>query len=180
MAGVSSCRVVVEDLPLKCLEPSSGLEADLVERRAQVPVHLERFALPSGAVERKHELRSQPLPVRMRRDQHLQLARELCVAAEVQVGVDPVLERGQAQVVEPAALDLRERRGRELRQRVPSPEAYCFADRRCGALGIACRERGAALLDEPFEAEEIDVVGLDLEHVAGSPRHERRAMEQLP
>jgi hypothetical protein len=47
-------RVVVEDLPLEVLEVLAWLDADFVERRAQVPVHVERLALPSRAVEREH------------------------------------------------------------------------------------------------------------------------------
>ena len=77
--------------------------------RARVPVRLERLGLSARAVEREHQLAAQALAMGVLRDQRLQLADQLGVAAERKVGLDALLERREAQVVEPAALDLGER-----------------------------------------------------------------------
>ena len=59
----------------------------------------------------------------MLRDQRLELADELSVATERQVGLDPLLERGQPHVLEPPRLDARKRLLAELRERRPAPES---------------------------------------------------------
>ena len=46
------------------------------------------------AVEGEHLLTPQPLAERMASDERLELARELGVAAEREIGVDPLLEHG--------------------------------------------------------------------------------------
>jgi hypothetical protein len=95
-AWAGDLRVVVEDLPLEALQLLARLDPDLVERRAQAAVHVERLALPPRAVEREHELRPQALAMRMRGDQRLQLAGHLGVTSELEVGVDSDLECGEA------------------------------------------------------------------------------------
>ena len=101
------------------------------------------------------------------------------VPAELQVGVDALLERRQTQVVEPSAFDLREGLRRELRQRGAAPETDRLTDRVRCVNGIAGCERGAPFLDEPLETDQVDVLRLDLEHVARRARHERSIGQQL-
>ena len=165
---------------LEALQVLARLDPDLVERRAQVPVHVERLALPPRAVEREHELRPQALAVRMRGDQRLQLAGHLGVTSELEVGVDSVLDRGEAQVVEPAAFDLGEGLSSELRQSRPAPERDRLADRVRGAVRSARGERGATVPDEALEADQVDGLRLHLEQVAGCTRHEGPVGQELP
>jgi hypothetical protein len=127
---------VVEDLFLESLEACTRLDADLVEHRTDVPVDLERFGLSPRAVQRQHLLLPQPLAVRIRGDQRLQFADELGVAAEREVRLDSLLERGNSEVVEPAALDLRERLVCEFRQSRSSPEVESLAEHACRTLWI--------------------------------------------
>ena len=115
-------RVLGEDLPLELPQRRARLEPELVERRPRVAVGLERLGLPARAVEREHQLPAQPLAVRMLGDQRLELADELGVAAEREVGLDPLLERRQPQLLEPRRLDPRERLVVELGQRRPAPQ----------------------------------------------------------
>ena len=96
-------RVVGEDLPLEPLQLSPGSMPELVERararrgRPRAP----RPAGPSGRA-RASAGRAGARGADAR-DQRLELADELGVAAEREVGVDALLERREAQVVEPAA-----------------------------------------------------------------------------
>jgi hypothetical protein len=58
---------------------------------------LEGIGLSARPVERQHELAPQPFPVEVVGQQRLQLGDEPAVPAEGQVGLDAVLQRGQAQ-----------------------------------------------------------------------------------
>jgi hypothetical protein len=49
------------------------------------------------------------------------------VAAEREVGLDPLLERGEAEFLEPSDLGLRERLVGEVRERVAAPQVQCCA-----------------------------------------------------
>ena len=84
-------------------------------------------------------------------DQRLELADQLGVAAEREVGLDPLLERRQPQVLEPAALGLGERLVRELGERRPAPERERLAQHRRGPFRVAVRERLAPLGEQPLE-----------------------------
>jgi hypothetical protein len=55
-------------------------------------------------------------------DERLHLADERAMPAELELGVDPVLERGQPQLLQAADLVLRKRLVRELGQRAAVPE----------------------------------------------------------
>ncbi len=54
---------------------------------------MQRLGLAVGAVEGEHELAPEPLAQRVPSDERLQLADELSVAAEREVGLDPLFER---------------------------------------------------------------------------------------
>ena len=161
-------RVLGQDLLLELPQRRARLEPELVERRPRVAVGLERLRLPARAVEREHQLPAQTLAVRMLGDQRLELADELRVAAEREIGLDPLLERRQPQILQPPGLDPRERLLGELGQRRPAPQRR--APRAAGsraAPGSAPR----ASRDEPLEPQQVDRLRLDLEHVARRPRH---------
>ena len=122
-------RVVDEDRPLQPLQGETGLEAELlVEQPACVAVGLERRRLAAGAVQGEHQLSPQALAERLRGDDRLQLGDELAVAAEREVGVDPVLERGEPQLREAGGLGRRERLLRELGERRAAPERERLAE----------------------------------------------------
>ena len=109
-------------------------------------------------------------------DQHLELADQLGVAAEREVRLDraPRAPRGAG----PRAG--RPRFGRTASAELGQAPARATArapraDSRGGALGL----RLARLGDQPLEALQVDLLRLDLEQVAGRPRHERLGRQQL-
>ncbi len=107
-------------------------------------------------------------------DQRLELADQVRVSAEREVGLDPLLERGEAQVLEPRGLRLRERLVCELRQRRPTPELECLAQELRGMLQV----RLPRVRNERLEAQEIERVRLDREsdsRAVGSARPPRAA-----
>ena len=98
------------------------------------------------AVEREHQLRAQPLTMRVLGDQRLELADEVGVAAEREVGLDPLLERREPQVLQPPRLDAARTAPAELGQRRPAPEASASRSRlrRLGRIRRRVRPRPAA------------------------------------
>jgi hypothetical protein len=96
---------VREDRSLQLLELFARLQAEVVDERPScLLVGLQRVDLPARAVERQHQLGPQPFAQRLARDERGQLSDEIGVAAEREVGLHSLLERGQAALLE--ALDL--------------------------------------------------------------------------
>src|SRR5207248_11173614 len=87
------------------LELLARLEPELVrEQAAGRAVDLERLRLAARPVEGEHEPAAQPLLERMLGDERLELADELGVAAEREVGLDPLEQRRQAKLVQALGL----------------------------------------------------------------------------
>ena len=114
--------IVLEDPALEGAELRRRLEPELVERRARVAVGVERVCLPAGAVQGEHQLAAEPLAMRMRGDERLELAHEGGVPPVLEIGVDPRFEGGEPALVEPRRLRPRERRVRDVRERRAAPE----------------------------------------------------------
>ncbi len=111
-----------EDHPLERAQLLARLEAELVEREPRLLVGGERVDLPARAVEREHLQPPQPLACRVLAGEPLELADELGVHAELELRLDPILQRREAELLEPARLGLRERLEGEIRQRGATPE----------------------------------------------------------
>ncbi len=159
-----------EDRSLQLLEIPTRLETELPDQDApSVLVAGERLCLPTGAIESEHQLRAEALSERLARDQRFELPDELGVPAERHFGLDPFLERRQAQLLEPGPLAPGERRGRELRERRPAPEPERLPQAVRRRLRPPFRQRRAPLGHETLEAVEVEVVGPELEYVAGRP-----------
>ena len=101
---------------LEALQLAARLEAELLDQRvAGAAVGVERVGLAAGAIEREHQLRVEALAVAVLGGQRLELGDELAVcAAELEVEVDSLLERRQAQLGEPRGLAA----GRAVERRV--------------------------------------------------------------
>jgi hypothetical protein len=96
---------VAEDGLLQLLQSRARLQAELIyERAPSLPVDRERLGLPARAVERAHERGGESLAQRMLVDERLELADELGVTAEREVGVEPPLQRVQAELLEAEGL----------------------------------------------------------------------------
>ena len=105
-AGRSSDGILAQDRLLELAQGGARLEAELLdERAARVLVGRERVGLAAGAVEREHELAAQALVgTGAARRERLELGDEVGVAAELELGVDQVLPRREAELLEPRDL----------------------------------------------------------------------------
>ena len=147
-----------------CLQLLARLEPELVgELALRLAVGAERLGLPAGAIEREHQLAAQPLAQRMLGDERVELADQLRVPARGEIGVDPLLERRPAQLLEPRDLGLRERLVGEVGERRAAPQRQRPPQRRGGAVGIGALR----LADELLEAREVELRPVDLQGVAG-------------
>ena len=94
-------RILMQYLSLQLLQLRRRVEPLLVrEREPRRAVDLERLRLPAAAIERKHQLAAQPVAERVGGDERFQLPDKLGVAAEQELGVEPILEGDDAQLVE--------------------------------------------------------------------------------
>jgi len=101
---------VVEDPPLELPQLVARLESEIVdEQLPALPVDGQRICLPPRSIEREHELGPGPLAQRMGRDDWFELRDRLPVPAELELAVDPLLDRRQPQLLEPFALVAGER-----------------------------------------------------------------------
>jgi hypothetical protein len=134
------------------------------ERLAGVLEHAERVGLTARRVQRAHELAAQPLPQRMLGGQLLDLGNELGATAECQVGVDPVLGRGQPQLGEPGDRARGERRVGHVGQgrSAPQPQRITEQVGRGGLVSggtAAPGQPGPRRGGEPLERPRVDLLG---------------------
>jgi hypothetical protein len=85
------------------------------------------------------------------------------MVAEHKVGLDSLLQRQQAQLVEPHDLRLHGRLGPNVDQWQPAPLCERFSQLR----GLCLRLRRSSLRQQRLEAGEIELSQLDLELVGG-------------
>ena len=103
--------------------------------------------------------------------EHLELSDELGVASELEVSCDPPLDADETNLFEPKNLRLRERLVSEVGERWTAPEIESFAKPSRRQLG-----RGLLrLLHQPLEAEQVELVRADADHVARLLRDDRLA-----
>ena len=79
-----------------------------------------------------------PLTQWMLCDEPLELADELGVPAELEVGLDPALERGEPQLLQPRDRRLREALVGDVGQRRPAPQSQRLAQERRGLRRLGC------------------------------------------
>jgi hypothetical protein len=85
-----------EDRSFESLKLAARLEPKLVDQPTpSEPIALERVGLATRSVEREHQLTDQRLARGMLVDERLELADQLSVLAERELGVDPGLNSGQ-------------------------------------------------------------------------------------
>ena len=134
---------------------------------ARCLVDLERVGVAAGAVEREHELGVGALAQRLLPRQRLELAHELGMAAEREVGVDPSLQAGQAELLQAGDLGLREGLVAEVGEGLATPKRQRLAQGvRCfvcvSAIHVAPR-----LVEEPLEQVAVALLGSDTKQVPG-------------
>ena len=129
-------RILLQDRSLERLERRGRVDAELLDQRApRLLVGLERLGLSARPVQREHQLTAQPLAQRVLRDETLELADELRMAAEREIGLDPLLERREAKLLEADDRGLGELLVGEVRQRRAAPERERLAELCRGGLG---------------------------------------------
>ena len=163
-------RVLAKDRLLELVQGRARFDSELVdEELSRFAKDLERFDLTSRAVERPHEHRPQAFAERVLADEHLELSDELGVAAEREIGFESTLERAQAELFEARNLSLRERLLGEVGKRRPAPKVESFAQPLRRQLG----RHPLRLLDEQFEAEQVELVRPDADQVTRLLRDNR-------
>ena len=118
--------------------------------------------MAARAVERRHQLGAEALPERMVRHERLELPDEVSVAPEPEVCVDACLKGTEPKLLEPRGLALRERLGAEFHKSRPAPERQRVAQRDRCELSAAFGERPLPFSDEPLEAVQVELLGLEL------------------
>ena len=171
-------RVLAEDAQLELAQRRPGsMPSSLDERPASALEHLQRVGLPAAAVEREHQLAAQALAEHVLGDERLELRHQVVMAAERQVGVDAILERGEPQLVQPGDLALRERLAAEIGQRlaVPQRERIAQARRPLGRIVPRLAPRRPATRTGPGRPR----AARDLQQIAGRARPDPIGADQL-
>jgi hypothetical protein len=144
-----------------CCSAGPGSIPELLDQRpAPALEHVERVRLPAAAVEREHQLAAQAFAKHVLGDERLELRHQLVMAAERQVGVDAILERGQPELLQPGDLALRERFAVKIGQRLSAPERERVAQARRPLDGIVA---GPRLGDQRLEPGQVDLARRDLQ-----------------
>jgi hypothetical protein len=156
------CRVLAQHGLLEVSQRETGLEAKLVhERCAGLGVPPQRLGLATRSIEGEHVLGAEALAQRMLGGQHLELGNQRRVAPELEVGVDPQLERLETQLLESRDLAGGERVEREVRQRRTSPQGQRLAqDLRGVGVGALCMS-APPILEQLLEDAQIDLLWID-------------------
>ncbi len=87
-----------EDLRLEPLELRAGLDPEFVdEAGARILVDLQGLRLPARTIQREHELPAKGLAERMVANERLERADDVAVPAELEIGLDPLLDGRRAE-----------------------------------------------------------------------------------
>ena len=118
------------------------VETELLgEDGAGAAVRGECVCLSLAAVERDHELAPEAFAQRLFRDEALELGHELGVAAEAELGFDPLFQAGQAKRVQALSLEREDAAVAAVRESRPTPERERRPQAILGETGGAANER---------------------------------------
>ena len=149
--------VVAQDRRLERAQVGRRLDAQALDQRAvRAAVLGQRVRLPAAAVEGEHALGAQALAQRVLAHERLQLAGDLGVAAAREVGVQALADAGQAEVLEPGDLGLREALVGDVGQRRAAPQRERAAQRRRRRARVAAGQLVAALPEQLLEAVRVE------------------------
>src|SRR5262249_53484970 len=113
-------------------------------------------------------------------DELAELAHDFTMVAEREIGVDAVLEREQAQLLEALAVRARKRLGGQVGGRRPAPQRERLPEPVAGRRRVASVEEQPALLAERGESLGVVLPGPQAQHVAGGPRHQQLVLATTP
>jgi hypothetical protein len=164
--------VLLQDRPLELAQLLAGLQSEVLDQFAARPaVGLERIRLAPGPVEGEHQQRPQSLAERVADQQALQLRDRRGIVAELELGLEGILECGLMALVEVRALGAGEGFV-DIGERRPAPDGECLAQERRSRRGIPGRPCLGRQLLEPGE---VELFVCDLEDVAGAACADSRA-----
>ena len=141
--------------------------------RARLAVHLKSVGLAARAVEGDHLLTAQPLAQRALRRERLQFAHERRMPPEQELGVNPLLERREAKLLEPLDGCTGELLVGEVGKRWPAPELERLVEQGGHGRCVVARAGASGLRCQALEAGEVEVLVADAEDVAGRPGLDR-------
>jgi hypothetical protein len=148
----------------------------LVERALRRRVGVERFLLAPRTGESEHQETTEPLAIGVPRGERRRVGDRAVVAAELDLRLDPVLERGEPELVEARNLRLEEALEGEVAERGAAPERERVAKSR-RALG---RRERLRVVHEPLEPASVDRAGVDAQQVAGRTGLDHFLAQRLP
>jgi hypothetical protein len=109
-------------------------------------------------------------------DQPLGAREDLDVPAQLELGIEQVLDRGQPLFLQDVHIALRPALERQVRQRGAAPEREGLLEQRRTLGGLERPRPG----HEPPEATEVDLLAVEIEQIAGRLGEEHRRPEGLP
>ena len=169
-----------EDPLLERSQLGTGFQPELVvERLATSAIHVERVGLAPTSVQRDHQLPQQPLTVGVQCDECLELADQIAVMTEHEVGVDPVLERRQARFLQARDLALSERLIREIGERLAAPQPQRRAQQLARGGSVAVGERATRVGGHRLETVGVDLTRRRRKQVAAAARQEHLVAQCL-
>ncbi len=137
------------------------------ERVPQVLIDGQRVRLPTGAVQRPHELRAWPLPQWVRGCHLLQFGDDSPEVAQFQPSLSMILHGGHPRVFESDCLSVGEGHPGHIRQRRSAPQLKSLVQSRRRTGMVAHTQRVPPIASKPFEPVPVDVVGIDRHPVTG-------------
>ena len=163
--------VLFEDRPLQPLQLRCRIEPQLGRQQTTpVAIRLERIGLSPTAVEREHPLAAQALAQRVRGHERRERSDDLRVPSEPQQRLGPVLDRREAQLLQPPDLLLREVLERELCEGRTAPERERRVEGEQGLRGRSVLERTSPVAGELLEARGVERDVVVEQRIARRPR----------
>ncbi len=164
-----------QDRRLEVPQRSARIETELLtQQRAGVGEHAQRVGLAISPVQGEGQPGGQALAQGMVRRELLQLADEMAVTAEREVGVDALLQDGQPALLECRRLGEVDALVHELDERRTAPQRQRVGQRLPGRRRRSRLELAVALGGELLEPVDVDGVAGQVEAVAGVVVEQRR------
>ena len=171
-------RILRQDRSLELAKRRRWLDAELLDQLVSCQaVDAERLGLSGRPIQREHQLSPEAFTEWMFGDQSFKLSDELRMASERQFGSDPLLERGQSDLLEPLHRE-RDRLVSEVGERRTAPEVERLGKEACGRSRVSLCE-SFVLLGAPLEPLQVELLGREPDDVSGRTGLDRRRAERL-
>ncbi len=166
-----------QNLHVQSAELGVGVDPELVgQHLARPPEHVECLGLLPGPVQRQHQLVPEPFAQRMLGDQRAQLVDDLVVPPQLELGVVAPLQHLPALLVQPLHVGLFHPQRRHLVQRGAPPQRGGLAQQ--PGLGLQVG-RAAGLGAQALERQQVELVVVEVDRVAGRPGADELPVRQV-